>query len=434
MSSLVVLGLQWGDEGKGKVVDYLSKDFDIVVRFQGGNNAGHTVKIGDDTHKFRLLPSGAIRGKRVVIGNGVVLDPQTLTDEIVELRKADIKIDLLISNRAHVITPYHIKIDELQELEKGDTKIGTTRRGIGPTYSNKIDRIGLRVADFLGDSLETVDQFQEIILAKIQRLFEIGNMDAINDDFERYISLVRSLKPFVGDTGEYLRDSVQRGDRILYEGAQGTLLDIDHGSYPFVTSSNCSIGGVSTGTGVPPSQIGEVLGVVKAYTTRVGAGPFPTEIEDSIESTIRTRGKEFGTVTGRPRRCGWLDLVALRYAVVLNDAKFLALTKLDVLSGIGPLKVCTRYESDGIEISSIPANAIEYDRVHPVYEELDGWDLPKGDSWNGILKTGLESLPENLIEYLRKIESFTRTEVKLISVGPRREETMVLDEKWLDSS
>ncbi|TFF91074.1 adenylosuccinate synthase [Candidatus Thorarchaeota archaeon] len=431
MTNLVVLGLQWGDEGKGKIVDVLAAGYDIVVRFQGGNNAGHTVKIGEETHKFRLIPTGAVRGKRAVIGNGVVVDPRTLVEEIRHLKKTGIAVNLLLSNRAHIITPYHVKIDELQERQRGDSKIGTTKRGIGPTYSNKIDRLGLRVADFLPSPRDTVAHFQEVILARQNALFGVEDSEELRTQFEECISLMQSLDPYVGDTGEYLRQAIQRGELVLFEGAQGTLLDIDHGTYPYVTSSNCSAGGVSVGTGVPPSRVGPVLGVAKAYVTRVGAGPFPTELTDDVGQKIQTKGKEFGTVTGRPRRCGWLDLVALRYAVMLNDARYLAVTKLDVLSDIGPLKVCTGYELDGLQISSIPAHVNDYEEVQPVYEDIDGWNAPNGGDWAEVLRAGPEALPKGLNEYLEKIERFTEAEVKLISLGPGREETMALDENWL---
>ncbi len=430
MANLVILGLQWGDEGKGKIVDYLSAGFDIIVRFQGGNNAGHTVKIGDNTYRLRLIPTGAVRGKRVVIGNGVVVDPRTLVDEISDLKNAGITVDLLLSNRAHITTPYHVKIDELQEIEKGETQIGTTKRGIGPTYSNKIDRVGLRVADFLTESAESVDRFREMTSAKVAALFGIEPTDELKNEYELCYTLVRSLEPHIGDTGEYLRAAIQRGERMLFEGAQGAMLDIDHGTYPFVTSSNCSVGGVSTGTGVPVSQVGSVLGVTKAYVTRVGTGPFPTELHDSVGKTIQARGNEFGTVTGRPRRCGWLDLVALRYAVALNDARHLAITKIDVLSGLSKLKVCTGYELNGSETSSIPAHADDYELVEPIYEEVKGWAAPDEGDWTKVLECGPDSLPANLPEYVELIERFTKSEVKLLSFGPKREETLVLDEKW----
>jgi adenylosuccinate synthase len=371
--SLVVVGLQWGDEGKGKIVDVLSEDFDIVVRFQGGSNAGHTVRIGETTHKFRIMPTGAIREKNVVIGNGVVVDPIILLDEIKALKQTGIKVKLLISDRAHLITPYHIQIDGLNESLKGGKMIGTTRRGIGPTYSDKVSRVGVRFCDFrdpASGQWSVLEASSRSIIEAVHRAEVSSQTDA---SLESFSSAIKSLLPYVGDSGLFLESEMSAGKRVLFEGAQGTLLDIDHGTYPFVTSSNCVSAAASTGTGVPFSRVESVLGVCKAYLTRVGTGPFPTEIEGSVGLRIRDRGREYGTVTGRPRRCGWLDIVALQYAVRLNGSKFLAVTKVDVLTGVNPLKVCVAYDIDGEETTNFPASATTLTNAVPIYEELEGW-------------------------------------------------------------
>jgi len=426
MQNLVIVGLQWGDEGKGKLVDYLSELFDIVARFQGGSNAGHTVIIGDTVHKFRIIPTGAIRGKKVVVGNGVVLDPEILLNEMEQLRKAGIGIDMLLSDRAHLITPYHIEIDGLQESAKGQHKVGTTKRGIGPTYADKISRIGVRVCDFTeNSSLEKWNQLEEIARTRIERVHESDVKTPKTTSFSDYSKLLKSLAPYVGDSGEFLSQQMDAGKSVLFEGAQGSLLDIDHGTYPFVTSSNCVSAAAATGTGVSPQRISDVLGICKAYLTRVGAGPFPTELFDETGSLIQQRGGEFGTVTGRPRRCGWLDLVALRYAIRLNGAQYLAVTKLDVLSGIKKIKVCTAYNLDDHEVTTLPASSEAYSRAIPVYEEIEGWDAPTENDWNEIVSQGFEALPTELLNYLNMIENFTGATVAIASVGPDRAETLI---------
>ncbi|MDF1539349.1 MAG: adenylosuccinate synthase [Candidatus Thorarchaeota archaeon] len=420
MQNLVVVGLQWGDEGKGKLVDYLSESFDIVARFQGGSNAGHTVKVGDNIYKFRIMPTGAIRGKKSVIGNGVVLDPSVLLDEITNLKAAGVKPDLLISDRAHLITPLQIEIDVLQESEKGDRKVGTTKRGIGPTYSDKASRISVRSCDLMDPSdSPQLDQLEKILSTRIERLYEYELDNSTQETFASFRSKALLLKKYIGDVGEYLHSEIENGKTILFEGAQGSLLDIDHGTYPFVTSSSCVSAAASSGTGVSPFQIGDVLGICKAYITRVGTGPFPTELSDDVGERIRKQGKEFGTVTGRPRRCGWLDLVALRYAVRINGAKFLAVTKNDVLNGINPLKVCVAYNFHGEEITTIPASATAYGEVIPIYEELIGWsDFQIGP------EDVYDDLPGSLREYISYIENFAKSRVGILSVGPDRTDTI----------
>lgn len=426
--NLVVIGLQWGDEGKGKVIDVLSENFDIVVRFQGGSNAGHTVIVGDETHKFRIIPTGAIRGKRVVIGNGVVVDPVVLLQEIETLKTAGVKIDLLVSDRAHLITPYQIQIDGLQESAKGSKKVGTTKQGIGPSYSDKVSRIGVRFCDFVETINEQWDLLESTSKSRIEKVHESTIDDPSSTSKKSFSSIVQNLLPYVGDSGEYLETELNSGKRVLFEGAQGALLDIDHGTYPYVTSSNCVSAAASTGTGVSFSHLGSALGICKAYLTRVGTGPFPTELEDDIGLRMRDRGNEYGTVTGRPRRCGWLDLVALKYAIRLNGCEYLAITKADVLTGIDPLKVCVAYDINGTESKIFPASAKVLSEAVPIYEEMEGWS--EEIQIHSDLK-GLKSLPDQLQKYISLIERSTGSEVALVSVGPDRADTIMLPETGL---
>ncbi|MHA2085404.1 MAG: adenylosuccinate synthase [Candidatus Thorarchaeota archaeon] len=328
MQNLVVVGLQYGDEGKGKIVDYLSEHFDIVARFQGGSNAGHTVIVDEDEYRFRIMPTGAVRNKTAVIGNGVVIDPQILLNEVKALSDCGVEVDLKISDRAHIITSFHLQIDGFQEMAKGVSKIGTTKRGIGPTYSDKVSRIGMRVCDFVKSS--TSDRWSYLATISESRIEKIygANLESSQDNQRsKYNEMMVELGKYVTDTGEFLENAMKSGRKVLFEGAQGALLDIDHGTYPYVTSSNCTSAAAATGTGVSPMRLDSVLGICKAYLTRVGTGPFPTELNDKTGEMMRQRGHEFGTVTGRPRRCGWLDLIALRYAIRLNGSKYLALTK-----------------------------------------------------------------------------------------------------------
>ncbi len=423
--NLVIVGLQWGDEGKGKIVDVLSENFDIVVRFQGGSNAGHTVLVDGVTHKFRILPTGAIRGKRVVIGNGVVVDPVVLVQEIETLTNNGVNIDLLISDRAHLITPYQIQIDGLHEDAKGRKKVGTTKRGIGPTYADKVSRIGVRFCDFMGTTNEQWEILESMSKSSIEKVHETTIVDPDSASKKSFSTLVQKLLSYVGDCGEYLESEMNLGKRVLFEGAQGALLDIDHGTYPYVTSSNCVSAVASTGTGISFSRLGSVLGISKAYLTRVGTGPFPTELEDDIGEKLRERGKEYGTVTGRPRRCGWLDLVALKYAIRLNGCEYLAITKTDVLTGIDPLKVCVAYEINGIETRTFPASAEVLSEVIPVYKEIDGWSE---DIQVPSDVEGLKGLPDQLQKYLSLINQSTSSKIALVSIGPDRAETIMLRE------
>ncbi|TFG34926.1 adenylosuccinate synthase [Candidatus Thorarchaeota archaeon] len=424
MKNLVVVGLQWGDEGKGKIVDVLSENFDIVARFQGGSNAGHTVKIGTEIFKFRLMPTGAVRGKKAIIGNGVVVDPFVLIDEIESLSSAGLKIDVMISNRAHIITPYHILLDTLQEKVKGKHNVGTTKRGIGPTYSDKTSRIGIRASDIQAISKSTQWRLlEETSKHQIEALYQKEIDKETMSALAAFPQVIEKIAQYVTDTDEYLNNAIDEGKRILFEGAQGTLLDIDHGTYPFVTSSNCVSAAASTGTGVSPFHLDSVLGISKAYMTRVGTGPFPTELNDEVGHLMRNRGVEYGTVTGRPRRCGWLDLVALRYAVRMNGAKYLAITKADVLTGIDPLKVCTAYEIEGAEVKSVPASSDQYMKAIPVYEEVPGWESLQQ---NNKIQLEFDQLPDAMRSYFEYIEKWTKAQVALVSIGPDRKETILV--------
>ncbi len=415
---MVVVGLQWGDEGKGKIIDFISESFDIVVRFQGGSNAGHTVTVGNNVYKFRVLPSGAVRGRKVVIGNGVVLDPRVLLEEIHSLESAGVAVDLLISERAHIVTPYQIQIDGLQEIERAGVTLGTTKRGVGPTYADKMNRVGIRVCDLLSSPHGQYDLLAKTCTARIEKLYASMPSSTSEAILQDYQQMTQSLHQYVGDSGAFLEEAINSGSRVLFEGAQGTLLDIDHGTYPFVTSSNCISANAATGTGVSFQKLGSVLGIAKSYVTRVGSGPFPTELFDCTGEHIRKKGHEFGTVTGRPRRCGWLDLVALRYAVRLNGCESLALTKVDVLSGISPINVCVAYDINGSETTSFPASMVDAEEVKPVLMELKGWP--------DIAVNSYEELPGALREYISTMEKETKTKVAILSNGPERSDTIIV--------
>src|SRR6266853_1742099 len=387
--NLVVLGAQWGDEGKGKIVDLLTPHFSIVARYQGGHNAGHTVYVSGRKFILRLIPSGILHpGVLCVIGNGVVVDPQALFSEVDELRKNGIDVDdrILISDKAHLILPYHRDLDLLSEARRGERKIGTTSRGIGPAYEDKIARRGVRVGD-LADPAGLDENVRANVDAR-NRLVQDTTMDAreVLADLAKHAA---RLKPWVRDVSLMLSEAMRKGQSILFEGAQGTLLDIDHGTYPYVTSSNASIGGVCTGLGVPPKAIGAVLGVVKAYTTRVGEGPFPTELSGEMGNLLRDSGNEYGAVTGRPRRCGWFDAVAVRYGVRINGLDALALTKLDVLDGIEKIDICTAYTCGSRTLTEFPSDLAQLAACKPVYESMPGWSTPT----KGIRRYA--DLPEN---------------------------------------
>jgi adenylosuccinate synthase len=422
MANVIILGSQWGDEGKGKIVDLFADRFDIVARYQGGHNAGHTVFIGEKKYVLKLIPSGILRpGKRAVIGNGLVLDPAALLHEIETLESAGVEVagNLFISNRAHVLFPAHRMIEKMSEGREGRS-IGTTSRGIGPCYEDKTGRRGIRVADLLDTQFFRAQydciMDEKVTIAKTFGIYSELDLAAIRDEYERFADRIR---PMVCDTAVLLNDAIREGKSVLFEGAQGTMLDIDHGTYPFVTSSSASAGGACTGTGVAPTRIQGVLGVSKAYITRVGGGPFPTEALDEIGERIRKRGGEFGAVTGRPRRCGWFDVPLLRYTATINGFDSLIVTKLDVLDEFEQIRVCTGYRLDGREICGMPATVAEIERVEPVYECLPGWK----SSTFGI--ANYAELPARAKDYLAFLEERTGVEVGCISTGPERNQTIV---------
>ena len=429
MPTMAVIGSQWGDEGKGKIVDYLAGEAQVIVRFQGGNNAGHSVKIGEELYKLHHLPSGILRsGRLAVIGNGVVVDPGVLLDEIDGLQRRGKSVrGLRISDRAHVIMPYHKLLDGAEErLRRGD-KVGTTGRGIGPAYSDKAARLGIRMGELVDEDLLR-ERLEFLIPLKNNVLKALGSESRV--DAKRaagqLVEQGRRLKPFVMDTGALVGDALSKDKRVLFEGAQGTMLDIDHGTYPFVTSSTVVSGNIASGSGVAPGAIDEVIGVTKAYTTRVGAGPFPTELHSPLQECIAERGGEFGTTTGRSRRCGWLDLVVLRYAHSLNGFTGMALTKIDVLGGLDEVNVCTHYRLDGKKIVRIPADLRALERCEPVYTTLDGWDELDPSTLKGAANGGLSRLPKSLREYVRFVERDLGIRVVLLGLGRRRAELLDL--------
>ena len=423
MSSVVVVGSQWGDEGKGKITDFLSQNAEVIARYQGGDNAGHTIAFDGKTYKLRLIPSGIFYS---VIGNGVVLNPKSLVTELKYLHDNGVSTDnLRISNRAHVILPYHIVLDGLQEAAKKDNKIGTTNKGIGPAYMDKAARVGIRVADLL--EKDTFEEKLRTNLEEKNRLFEkmYGHEPLkFEDIFEEYYEYGQVLKDYVTDTSVILNDALDSGKRVLFEGAQGVMLDIDQGTYPFVTSSNPVAGGVTIGSGVGPAKIDKVVGACKAYTSRVGDGPFPTELHDEIGDHIREVGHEYGTVTKRPRRIGWFDSVVMRHSKRVSGLTNLCLNCVDVLTGLDEIKICTAYELNGEKIYHYPASLKELSACKPVYETLPGW---KEDITN--CKT-LEDLPENARNYIHRIQDLVGVKVSTFSVGPDREQTNVLDNVW----
>jgi adenylosuccinate synthase len=423
MSNLIVLGAQWGDEGKGKIVDLFSERFHIVARYQGGHNAGHTVYVGEQKYVLKLIPSGILRpGVQAVIGNGVVIDPAALLDEIrlLEGVGVDVRNHLAISDRAHVIFPFHRMVEKLSEGRSGRVAIGTTSRGIGPCYEDKIGRRGIRMADLVNGDFELAYNDLSADKMTLAEAFHVGETIDFPKILEQYREYAAELKPFVRDTVLLLNNAIRDGKRILFEGAQGTMLDVDHGTYPFVTSSSATAGGACTGTGVPPTKIGAVIGVSKAYITRVGAGPFPTELNDEFGDHIRKRGNEFGSVTGRPRRCGWFDVPLLRYTQAINGFDSLVVTKLDVLDELDTIQVCVAYKVDGSLVEDMPATAHRMSRIEPVYESMPGWKSPTRSL------TDPAQLPQRAKDYLNLLEERTGVEIGCISTGPERTETVIL--------
>jgi adenylosuccinate synthase len=425
MANVAIIGAQWGDEGKGKVVDLFTNEADIVVRFQGGNNAGHTLVVNGDKTILHLVPSGALHpNKLCVIGNGVVVDPEILIEEIQALKSRGHLVDdeqLRISEQAHVIMPYHKLIDQARERLRGEGMIGTTGRGIGPAYEDKVARIGIRFVDLLEE-----DTFRE----KLQRNIQEKNFyleailkekalafDKIHTSYSHYRE---KLRKYVTNTGLLLDQEIRRGKRVLFEGAQGTLLDVDHGTYPYVTSSSTITGGACSGSGIGPQHIQQVIGISKAYTTRVGSGPFPTELDGPEGETLRREGAEFGATTGRSRRCGWFDAVGVRHAVRMNGLTGIALTKLDVLTGFKKIPICTAYRCEGKTIDEFPASSKVMSSARPVYEEMEGWDVSLDNARE------MSDLPAAAQKYVRRIEEVVGTKIILVSVGPGREQTILL--------
>jgi adenylosuccinate synthase len=425
MSNVAIIGAQWGDEGKGKVVDLFTRQADIIVRFQGGNNAGHTLVVDGKKTVLHLVPSGALHSDKLcIIGNGVVVDPEVLIEEIQALKaQGHLTSDdqLRISEQAHVIMPYHKAIDLARERLRGKGKIGTTGRGIGPAYEDKIARVGIRFVDLLEE-----DTFREKLERNIQEknfyLKAILKEKALDFDeiHERYGEFREKLKSYVTNTGVLLDEQIRAGKRVLFEGAQGTLLDVDHGTYPYVTSSSTITGGACSGSGVGPQKIQQVIGISKAYTTRVGSGPFPTELDGSDGDTLRREGAEFGATTGRSRRCGWFDAVGVRHAVRMNGMTGIALTKLDVLTGFKKIPICTAYRYQEKLVSEFPASCKVMERAQPIYEELDGWEEPLDKV------RSFSDLPKTAQTYVQRIEQVIGTEIVLVSVGPGREQTILL--------
>jgi len=419
MSNIVIIGAQWGDEGKGKVIDVYSRKVDMIARYQGGNNAGHTVVIGKDRFILHLIPSGILhKGKMCVIGNGVVVDPKALLEEIKMLQSRGIDVDgrLFVSEEAHIILPYHWKLDGIKEEKKG--RIGTTKKGIGPCYADKVARNGIRAVDLLNrdvlrQKLQSNLDEKNAIFSKIYGVEGFG-FDAL---YKEYLGYGERIKKYICNTTVLLNGAIKKRKKILFEGAQGTLLDVDHGTYPFVTSSNSTAGGASTGTGVGPNKIDKVIGVVKAYTTRVGEGPFPTEFGPDLMERIRQKGKEFGATTGRPRRCGWFDSVVVGHAVMVNGIDEIVITKLDVLDDLETIKICISYKYNGGVHKHFPADMQAQAGAEPVYEELPGW---KADT-TGI--TTYSKLPKNAKNYLKRIQYILNTKIVLISVGSDRKQT-----------
>jgi len=430
---IVIIGAQWGDEGKGKVVDLLADRFDLVSRYQGGHNAGHSVYVGERAFVLRLLPSGIIHSDKIcVLGNGMVIDPKAFFEEVDQIAEKGISVTperLKVSSRAHLIMPYHRALDHTSEERLGNEKIGTTLRGIGPAYEDKAGRRGIRVADAMSPDLLKLRI--ERNLEEANRIIVLFGQQPLRADeiLNEVAPLVERLRPFVCETSHFLAEARKAGKKILLEGAQATLLDVDHGTYPFVTSSNPTAGGASVGAGIPPHHITGVLGIVRTYATRVGEGPFPTEMVDDEEETadlIRKRGNEYGSVTKRPRRCGWFDAVATRYAAELNGFDSVALTKLDVLDSLAEVRVCTGYEINGKRIDTFPAVSNELRLIKPIYETLPGWQ----SATEGI--TQFQELPENARRYVEFLSAQIGTEIGLISTGPERDQTIILQDSVME--
>lgn len=423
MASVIIVGTQWGDEGKGKIVDYLAENCEYVVRSQGGSNAGHTVVVDNIKYKLRLLPSGILHKDKVcVIGNGVVIEPKVFLSEIDSLIEKKVNIsNLKISDRAHVLMPYHKILDELQEEDLGENKLGTTKNGIGPCYMDKSSRLGIRIVDLMNK--ETfAKKLKFNVELKNKLLKKLYNHDGVNYDelLKEYLEYADRLRPYVADTTTILNKAIKEKKNILFEGAQATMLDLDHGTYPFVTSSYPAAGGACTGSGVGPRKIDNVIGVVKAYATRVGEGPFPSELFDDVGQFIRDKGGEYGTVTGRARRCGWLDACVVKYASYVNGLDSIAITRLDILDELDKLKICVAYKYNGEILEGYPADLDILSKVEPVYEEFEGWKTSTRDIRE------YDKLPENAKKYLKRLSEVIETDISIVSVGAGRDETIII--------
>lgn len=422
MKTVAIVGSQWGDEGKGKVIDYLARQADVVVRGQGGNNAGHTLVVGDKKYALHLIPSGILNPETInIIGNGVVFDPKGFLEEIKKLKDDGIDTkNIKISDRAHIIFPYHKEIDALSESARGENKIGTTKKGIGPCYMDKTERSGIRICDLMDKDI-FASKLKQQVDSKNQIIEKIygGQGFKFEDIYEEYMDYADKIRMYVDDTSVIVYDSIKSGKKVLFEGAQGTLLDLDLGTYPYVTSSHPTSGGFSIGAGIGPNMIKDVVGIVKAYTTRVGEGPFVTELFDETGDKIRTQGNEFGTTTGRPRRCGWFDSVIVRYASRVNGLTSISLMLLDVLTGFDKIKICTSYKLGDKIIKEYPASLEDIGKCEPIYEELDGWneDICNVESY--------DDLPQNAKNYIKRIEELVEVSVDMISVGPKRTQTII---------
>jgi len=421
MSATVIVGAQWGDEGKGKVIDLLSEKADMIVRYQGGNNAGHTVMIGNEQFIFHLIPSGIIRNKECILGSGVVIDPRSLIEEIHLLRSKGVSItqrNLFVSRDAHIVMPYHKLFEQLSE-ERKSSRIGTTRNGIGPAYVDKMARVGIKMGDLINGKIlkEKLKERLKDVNSLLTRIYGKRGFK-LDEILKEYMRYSRFFSDYVSDTSSIINAAIAKGKFVLFEGAQGTMLDVDFGTYPYVTSSHTIAGGACIGTGVGPTKIGKVIGVAKAYTTRVGDGPFPTELSVTKQEAIRMKGKEYGATTGRPRRCGWFDAVAVRYAARINGFDSLAITKLDVLDDLPMIKICTGYLYKNRIIRDFPTGTDEVRALKPVYEELKGWRQDITDIKN------YRSLPINAKKYLKRISLLVNTRISIVSVGPRRSQTI----------
>lgn len=423
MSAFVVLGAQWGDEGKGKMTDYLAEEAEVIVRFQGGNNAGHTVEVGDKQYKLHLIPSGILYDNKLnIIGNGVVVDPKALFTEIDYLEGECVKVTpekLIVSDRAHVIMPYHKILDKLKEKARGKNDIGTTGKGIGPCYTDKFERSGIRVCDLIKENIFK-EKLKENIDSKNKYIVNVlgGEELNYNEILSEYLELAERLKPYVQDTSVRLYDEIKQDKTVLFEGAQGMLLDIDYGTYPYVTSSNTTACGVASGSGIGPTMVTNAVGIAKAYTTRVGKGPFPTELDNEIGGWIREKGHEYGVTTGRSRRCGWLDAVILKTTVRVSGLTSLCVTKIDTLAGLEKLKICVGYKFNDKVIDYFPASLDDLAKCEPIYEEFDGWSEEVANA------RSYDEFPENAKKYLTRIEELTGTKISIVGVGPRRDQTI----------